>query len=40
MNFPKTGGKVGREIIIFANEGEKCSKRGKIEGNSKFVVDD
>src|SRR6218665_2974750 len=39
-NFPKTGGKfvkVGGEIIIFANQGGKCTKTGKIGGDTQNV---
>ena len=35
VNFPKTGGEICEsrvEIIIFANQGGKCTKTGKIEG--------
>ena len=42
LNLWKTGGKflkVGG-IIIFGNQGGKCTKTGKIGGSWKFVVDD
>ena len=40
MNFAKTGRKfvkVGVEIIIFGNQGGKCSKTGKIGGGIQHL---